>query len=1015
MSAGAKSLMRFGTAGVQESLDFDEQKAVDRLMRAAADSKSALTRNDSQPLKKYEALPPSAALYHYVMKSREKHCLNREVFRHVVLEDEWQIASCASLPFTLCYFLVFFVFCHFHYDVTTNFLAESTLREALSSVVNVNSPMEIFDWMEQVYFPFMWSFRSNNESDSSEFWQVQSGVMLTISRNKNGTCADPLASSMYCYSLPTEQGSTGNPFMSRVRRLLSKSAYAGFTPVGQHHHRHVNIPPTELRRHRKDRGGRNVAKLPPSGNILPRMKKKRGGGSWRSASPIAADHEGELEDTWASGPIELIDQVDEDPLLLGLPAYAKHSRHEHQRRLEAFRMEYSMAGILPTTAGGDVSSLAFPTSWNLSQVYKTMTQLKDLKLFGPETRTFSMEALLLNGNLGPELLSDVHVEFIFSRGGGIYSRVSITTMDLTPPPERKLVLLLVGIYIMYLAWITFSNILKTIVAKRDKHLCRHVLDFWNLLDYLVVAYGWLNVLLFANQLMLSAGCSTLIKAYHADRAALSADLHEDYDRGRFTELLEIVASASFGQMYAEIAAGQYMVILVVRFFQASRGQPRLATVATTIRKAMVDLIHLFFVFIIIFAAFTISGHILFGRRMSEFATIVAAGASLLEICYEREFQWSRFSDENFFTAFFWVFSFVVLVVIIIVNIFLAIVLDTYAQVNINLSQADTLLDTAKHLARRVRHLSSWVPSSQLKDFLINADDNILPTEIIEALPEMPFVQLEILNKRAEVRMNNLLSYTTKAGLKEIISSSILGLLDLQVAAPGLMDEIVFARERRASERKEQAHSTTSASSQDFVAKSRKSLEKQAKDELLNPITPKVLPEKHAEQMELKAQLIPHLEKQAEGLDQATSYLASIEKSTHRRNMGSPAGWSMNPYIGTDDDMSRREVVADEKKPVGGYWGYAAGESFLEKGPVSHMAKISFRMSPRENCVNSQTIARHAHLSSPRIGEMKKRPVNGEIEGSPGISPLPIMGAKPASNYSCACSAPTPSRCGPFCS
>merc|ERR1719171_1767224 len=56
-----------------------------------------------------------------------------DVLMRVALEDEWQMVSCASLPFTIVFFVIFMLFFQLHYGVTDIFLAEAALRTKLAT------------------------------------------------------------------------------------------------------------------------------------------------------------------------------------------------------------------------------------------------------------------------------------------------------------------------------------------------------------------------------------------------------------------------------------------------------------------------------------------------------------------------------------------------------------------------------------------------------------------------------------------------------------------------------------------------------------------------------------------------------------------------------------------------------------------------------------------------------------------------------------------------------------------
>jgi len=786
LTRGAKALLSVGVASSAEAQNFDEVEQDLKFIRFATQvgkSQVAATGESSVD----SSLPPSAALFHYVQRSRERQRSNCTVLKHVALEDEWQISSCASLPFTIIFFVLFTTFFQIRSDVTNTFLAETSLRTALgpSTTMGVDSPDKIFSWMEQVYFPHMWTLRRSASRNSTEltrtYRQLQGGVMLVTSRNDNSSCDHELVSKMSCFSSQPEPIlEDGGAFLPRlgqaIRRLISTPLYYGFARTGQ---RSDGEPACIPKRHR--------ASVVDSGRF------QRGAGKWRR---LTADHpprvrqvEQEMEPKECTHGVPPRDYLDaESPWQLGLVGYT-----HRLRRLVPHRQE--MNSFVPSEVGGSVSRLEIPISWDLNKVLANITYLKDeLHVLSPTTRVFAVEALVLSADLGVDLLSECVIEFLFSRGGAIYVRHKIDTIHLTQVYDKPASAILAVLWLFALILVSVLHTWHALKSCKQGGLRTYLTDLWNGLENLTVFCGWAIAGMLCYEAMLSSNVSDGLKHYHGERASIAPEALAEFDRSRFRLLFDDAEPAVWISMYLRVLVANYHIILVFRFFQASRGQARLATVTTTIRRAGTDLIHLLLVFIIIFAAYASSGHILFGRRMPAFATPLGSVAALIEIVFEREFQWADFSDEHMVTAAFWIFSFVVLVVIVMVNIFLAMVLDTYGGVMGKLVNADTLLETARHLATRVHHLSSWVHSSELIEYLDGAGEFITRKDMKFALPDIPSAQLDCLFGRSDMRMYHLLANSSKTGLPEIVSSAILSVEKLNRNIPLFMD-VEFKDER----------------------------------------------------------------------------------------------------------------------------------------------------------------------------------------------------------------------------
>merc|ERR1719456_406518 len=112
---------------------------------------------------------------------------------------------------------------------------------------------------------------------------------------------------------------------------------------------------------------------------------------------------------------------------------------------------------------------------------------------------------------------------------------------------------------------------------------------------------------------------------------------------------------------------QYLLFLMFRFLVSFAVQPRLATVTNTLKAVLPDLLHFLIVFFPTFLAYVISGNLIFGRRMENFATIQASFATSFRIIMECEYDWETLAAEYYWTTAMWIWSFIVLIVLILLN------------------------------------------------------------------------------------------------------------------------------------------------------------------------------------------------------------------------------------------------------------------------------------------------------------------------------------------------------------
>jgi hypothetical protein len=215
---------------------------------------------------------------------------------------------------------------------------------------------------------------------------------------------------------------------------------------------------------------------------------------------------------------------------------------------------------------------------------------------------------------------------------------------------------------------------------------------------------------------------------------------------------------------------------------ASRGQPRLAIVVNTMRSAAVDLVHLFIVFGIIFIAYVVSGHILFGRRMEPFATLEGSIAFTFGIVLMKEFDFQTLTEQDFLTSCIWVWTFVLLVVLVLINIILAMIFDTYGEVRSHVLESDSLGFTLKRIFDQLRLFNVWVSNSDLLltiRQLSEKSSTVSMQDLREVLPDISNTQMMFLFNQCKNKVESKMTMGNKNALPEAIASVLMGVASLK--------------------------------------------------------------------------------------------------------------------------------------------------------------------------------------------------------------------------------------------
>merc|ERR1719265_683002 len=130
---------------------------------------------------------------------------------------------------------------------------------------------------------------------------------------------------------------------------------------------------------------------------------------------------------------------------------------------------------------------------------------------------------------------------------------------------------------------------ETTPAKRT--LWDYVNDFWNLLDWVSIVLGagiggfWVYTMYQTQDLNKKVGGLPRAPAYNAPQS--EETLYHQY----WSSILDDTEQLFWDKMAHRIALFWYTMVLMLRFFKAFQGQPRLAEMNRTLLSAFNDIIH----------------------------------------------------------------------------------------------------------------------------------------------------------------------------------------------------------------------------------------------------------------------------------------------------------------------------------------------------------------------------------------------------------------------------------------
>jgi len=356
-----------------------------------------------------------------------------------------------------------------------------------------------------------------------------------------------------------------------------------------------------------------------------------------------------------------------------------------------------------------------------------------------QSKQLSLKALLLNAEVGRPRLEQYQVIFGFSRGGGVFARMTLESLFLEFAADN----VSLGTDFMFVMCLITMTLLefKTVWQNIKQKICRKALGkFWTLLQWTIIVLGWAIVLGYLRQQQLRADVVTKLKSVIATQKADIPAEQNTFGQELF-EASDVMVNFSG---WFRLLLADYHLILMFRFFAAFRAQPRLGVVTSTLEASVVDIVHFLVVLLPTFMAYAISGCFIFGRRMETFATFDGAIGICFKMAMEGEYDWPELSTEHYWTAALWTWTFMLLMVLLMLNMVLAIVMDVYTEMRKNAGQSETVFVTIRNLVYRIYNWRRWVKHTEFLEKLPYMNFNIRRADVVEQFPNIPDRQLNAL-------------------------------------------------------------------------------------------------------------------------------------------------------------------------------------------------------------------------------------------------------------------------------
>lgn len=376
----------------------------------------------------------------------------------------------------------------------------------------------------------------------------------------------------------------------------------------------------------------------------------------------------------------------------------------------------------------------------LEKLSKRLAYLERINWIDADTSMVAVKFILRSERV--RVLMRVNILFMFPKTGGLFTKVKLQSSFLDTY-VHWIGYIIDCCWVLSLLYVLVVEFMEVKAAFRHHEAMSYFKDFWNCLDWATVVIGLFVVMLFADERM------NIDKLDGSLEAAMDrSDVSEDYWGKMYAVHQQADALASLA-MWSRIVLADYVLLVMLRFFKAFKGQPRLAVVTNTIYMAGSDLFHFGIVFFSVFMTFAFAGTVLFGRRLPGFNSFGrSVGTCFAIIC--GDFQWATLSKEHALTAGIWFWSFMSLVFLVMLNMVLAIVMDVYTRIRADADAGDAIWVKAAEiagkfhtmLAARVHkdEIEETIDSEVLVEALENLGQKITVARLQNAVPGLSYQQ-----------------------------------------------------------------------------------------------------------------------------------------------------------------------------------------------------------------------------------------------------------------------------------
>lgn len=421
---------------------------------------------------------------------------------------------------------------------------------------------------------------------------------------------------------------------------------------------------------------------------------------------------------------------------------------EEGRRLSL--MQPTTLSSLPKESNNEMSIFRFYIypSEDLTRSMERMQYFRSRNWLDKDSQVLQIRLYLMNSELGQPNLEQMTLTFYFADGGSVYYSRDFQAIFFEVFPN-SFSLVADGLFFLTLC---FTGVLQTIVlwrALRDRRMKKYLTDIRNLLELIVIAGGIYFCAQFYMVYLTKEETTEFITNLRAKGWNIYDAQQEDVE-----ELFAKGESASSEILSLRLLAANYTLILTFRFFANFQAQPQLAIITNTLGSLIVEIVHFMVVFIPAFLVYVFSATLLFGRRIEDVSTFWGSMGYIFRMTQEGEYDWEAFQMENYWSSAIWVWSFVVFINMLLINLLIAIILDTYKELQKAEESREAVWNTMAQFWYRLIYVRRWVSELDVAKLCSDRYRPELLDKITmqEQFPQMPPHQLDLIFEDSAIQM-----------------------------------------------------------------------------------------------------------------------------------------------------------------------------------------------------------------------------------------------------------------------